>query len=95
MRARWFTEEGKFDHARINTAKDAYDLIVPSKERALELNKAYRVVVEDQDFIFGRDATVTPPLNVFEKIDNSKTLPWPVDIFYTWYIRLDWSKPPA
>jgi hypothetical protein len=59
------------------------------------LNKAYRVIVEDQDFMFGRDATVTPPLNVFEKIDNSKTLPLPADKFYRWDIRLDWSKPPA
>jgi hypothetical protein len=35
-------------------------LLLPSAERARALNKAYRVVVEDQDFIKGRDANLAP-----------------------------------
>ncbi|MCF8479372.1 MAG: hypothetical protein K9H25_02970 [Rhodospirillum sp.] len=35
-------------------------LLMPSAERARALNKAYRVIVEDQDFEKGRDATLAP-----------------------------------
>ena len=48
MYAKWFTD-GKVDAQKIDEAKDVYDLIVPSVQRALELNKAYRVIVADQD----------------------------------------------
>src|SRR5690606_2189777 len=54
MEERWFTE-GRPDPTKLAAAKDVYDLITPSPRRALELNKAYRVIVEDQDFIYGRD----------------------------------------
>jgi len=33
-------------------------LLYPSVERALELNKAYKVIVDEQSFIYGRDAHV-------------------------------------
>lgn len=34
--------------------------LLPSPERAMRLNKAYRTIVEDQDFVQGRDANPTP-----------------------------------
>ncbi len=33
-------------------------LLFPSKERALVLDKGYKVMVEEQRFIYGRDANV-------------------------------------
>ncbi|MFP5414647.1 MAG: hypothetical protein ACLGG1_06510 [Gammaproteobacteria bacterium] len=92
MRSRWFDAEGRVDHARIATA-DVYSLITPSRERALELNKAYRLLVEDQDYIFGRDATVTPPANVYREIDPAVVPTLPAEHAYEWDIRLDWDKP--
>ena len=89
MKARWFTEDGEVDREKVEAA-DVYDLITPSPERALRLNKAYRVIVEEQSFIHGRDATVTPPENVYEEIDPD-TAPLPKEHQYDWDIRLDWS----
>ena len=89
MKARWFTEDGEVKREKVEAA-DVYDLITPSPERALRLNKAYRVIVEEQSFIHGRDATVTPPENVFEAIDPD-TVPLPEEHRYDWDIRLDWS----
>jgi hypothetical protein len=47
---------------------DMAHLLFPSRERALRMNKAYKVIVEQQGFIYGRDATVTPPENVHETV---------------------------
>ena len=68
---RWFdADAGRVDRERVANARDVYELITPSRERALELNKAYRVIVADQDYIYGRDATVAPPVNVYDHVDN-------------------------
>ncbi|WP_209262575.1 hypothetical protein [Thiorhodococcus minor] len=34
--------------------------LLPSPERAMQLNKAYRTIVEDQDFVRGRDVNLRP-----------------------------------
>ena len=91
MEERWF-REGKVDAAKVRAAADVYELITPSPERALLLNKAYRVIVEDQDFIFGRDATASPPKNVYEKVDNAKAPTLPEKLTYAWDIRLKWPE---
>jgi len=92
MQERWFDAEGKVDHDLIAEAKDVYTLITPSRERALELNKAYRVLVEDQDYIYGRDATVTPPANVYREIDPASVPTLSAEQAYRWDIRLDWDQ---
>lgn len=91
MQARWFTKEGKVDIAKVKNAKDVYELIVPSVERAMQLNKAYRTIVDQQDYVFGRDATVVPPHNVYQEVDNETSPTLPADKIYAWDIRLDWS----
>jgi hypothetical protein len=88
--ARFFDADGRADARRIAAASDVYELIAPSRERALLLNKAYRVIVADQDFIHGRDATVKPPANVYERIDNASTPTLPAEHVHVWDIRLDW-----
>lgn len=88
--ARFFHADGSADATRIAAARDVYELVAPSRERALLLNKAYRVIVADQDFIHGRDATVKPPANVYERIDNASTPTLPAQHVHDWDIRLDW-----
>ncbi len=92
MRARWFGKDGTVNTEKVLAARDVYELIMPSRERALLLNKAYRVLVEDQDFVFGRDPTVRPPENVYDKVDNATAPTLPEDAIYKWDIRLDWAR---
>lgn len=89
MLKRWFTAEGEVDYQAVAN-KDVYQLITPSRERALQLNKAYKVIVEDQRFLFGRDATVTPPHKVYDKVDNETSPTLEPEHIYSWDIRLDW-----
>ena len=91
MAARWFKADGSVDPDKISKARDVYDLIIPSPERALALNKAYRTIVEDQDYIFGKDAVVVPPVNVYDKIDNETALTLPEDRTYDYNIILEWG----
>ena len=48
-------------------------LLYPSPKRALELNKAYRVIVDEQSFIYGRDAHVKPIENVHKELDGGQS----------------------
>jgi hypothetical protein len=89
MRRLWFRADGSLDRAAVARAPDVYALIAPSRDRALLLDKAYRVLVAEQSFLFGRDATVTPPQQVYEQVDDS-TPTLPPDRQYAWDIRLDW-----
>lgn len=91
MIARWFNDDGTVNHEAI-AGKDVYQLITPSRERALALNKAYKIIVEQQSFYLGRDASLLPPKNVYEAIDNELTPTLSEDNIYAWDIRLDWSN---
>lgn len=90
MAKRWF-QQGRPNANKLERARDVYELITPSASRALELNKAYRVIVDDQDYLYGRDATAVPPKNVYNRVDNEETPTLPVDRTYLWDIRLDWA----
>jgi hypothetical protein len=66
---KFFDEEGQIKTEELEILHDDMaHLLFPSRERALLLNKAYKVIVEEQGFVFGRDATVTPPENVHESV---------------------------
>lgn len=91
MFERWFKADGTADPEKIAKAKDVYELITPSPERALLLNKSYRTIVEDQDYIFGKDAVAVPPVNVYDKIDNENSPTLPLERTYDYNIVLDWA----
>jgi hypothetical protein len=55
------------------------------------MNKAYRVLVESQDFLHGREGNPKPVINVHREIDESTPV-LPVEKVYKWDMRLDWSK---
>lgn len=92
MKARWFKADGTPDAEKLAMARDVYDLITPSPERALALNKAYRTIVEDQDYIFGKDTVLAPPVNVYDKIDNKTAPTLPKERIYKYNIILDWPQ---
>ncbi|NDR56267.1 hypothetical protein [Aliiruegeria sabulilitoris] len=91
VRERWFKQDGSIDLEAM-AGKSVYELITPSRERALMLNKAYRVLVAEQSFLFGRDATVTPPVNVHARIDEATAPTLPPEHRYSHDIRLNWTE---
>ena len=60
------TETDKFEN-------DITYLLYPSTSRALELNKAYKVIVEEQSFIYGKAGHIKPLENIYEELDEVKT----------------------
>lgn len=91
MLTRWFKKDGRLNEEKVRDAKNLYDLITPSQDRALALDKAYREIVKEQSFLFGRDTSISPATNVIEKV-NMKEAPLLAEHRYEWDIRLDWSK---
>ena len=87
---RWFNADGSVKEQDVRNA-DVYQLITPSRKRALALNKAYRTIVQDQDFYHGRDANITPAVNVYQSIDESSPV-LPEDKIRSYDIRLNWHK---
>ncbi|MAR01734.1 MAG: hypothetical protein CMI00_14500 [Oceanospirillaceae bacterium] len=68
--ARFFDEQGQpREDAFATLQQDISYLLMPSKERALKLNKAYRVIVDEQSFIDGRDPVVTPLSNIYHEVE--------------------------
>ena len=51
---------------------DVSALLYPSRRRALDLDKAYRTIVEDQDYIRGRDAMPAPAENVHRVVEQDE-----------------------
>jgi hypothetical protein len=89
MLDKWFNPDGTVREDAVRAA-DVYTLISPSRERALALNKAYKTIVDDQDFHHGRDANLKPAVNVYREVDeNSPVLPGEKTRAYD--IRLRWD----
>jgi len=70
---RFFNPDGSLKpEMRAALQRNIAVLLNPSRQRALTLNKAYRVIVEAQSFIDGRDATVAPVVNVHDKVKQDQ-----------------------
>ncbi|WP_317932000.1 hypothetical protein [Halioxenophilus sp. WMMB6] len=66
--SRFFTGSGELNAEAIEQLhSDIATLILPSAERAWQLNKAYKVIVDEQSFIYGRDAHIEPLDNVWQE----------------------------
>jgi hypothetical protein len=89
MLTRWFRPDGKVDQSKVLAVDNLYELITPSVERALDLNKAYKTIVEEQSFLFGRDAVLSEAVNVLKRVDDRQT-PLKPKHRYQWDMRLDW-----
>ncbi len=68
---KFFDNEGNLLDSQVQIMREniAY-LLYPSTKRALELNKAYKIIVDEQSFIYGRDAHVKPVDNVEKEIKD-------------------------
>ncbi len=86
-----FYENGELNVTKVESAENIYELITPSRKNALIMNKAYRVLVQSQDFLHGREGNPRPVSNVHRDI-NQDTPVLPVEKVYKWDMRLDWSK---
>jgi hypothetical protein len=63
---RFFDERHKLRSAEVDQLhRDITHLLLPSAERALALDRAYRAVVSEQSFAKGRDAVLAPSENVY------------------------------
>tara|TARA_R110000868_G_scaffold4805_7_gene29827 strand:+ start:1819 stop:3624 length:1806 start_codon:yes stop_codon:yes gene_type:complete len=68
--AKFFDSEGNPVAAEFAKISDDISyLLMPSAERALKLNKAYRVIVKEQSFNLGREAVITPLTNVYDEVE--------------------------
>ncbi len=66
---RFFDERGDLRPAEIEGLHhDIAQLLLPSADRALALDRAYRAIVRAQSFIFGRDAVLAPATNVYADV---------------------------
>ena len=63
-----YFENGRVNKEKVKSADSVYELITPSRNRALALNKAYKRIVEEQSYIFSRDVVLSPARNVIESI---------------------------
>jgi len=98
MLARFFPS-GQLDRAAVLRAapdgdQDLRALILPSRVRAMQLNKAYLTHVHAQDYTEGRDALLTPPEHLYRRIEQQTTQLEQNDrIYQDGRIWLDWSAP--
>ncbi len=77
MRRRFF-RNGALDRTLVRQAAPGGDrdlawLLLPSAERAWNLNRAYLLLVREQSFVRGRDPVLTPVTNVHREIANGET----------------------
>ncbi len=67
---KFFNEDGSLKEIELQKLNDDIThLIFPTQQRALNLNKAYKIIVNEQSFVYGRDATISPVKNVHKKLD--------------------------
>jgi hypothetical protein len=70
---KFFTAQGELKAKMLNRLHaDISTLLYASERRALELDKAYWVIVKDQSFREGRDATTAPVANVHDKLEDGE-----------------------
>lgn len=70
---KFFDENGTLKMEMLHALhKDISLLLLPSKERAIRLNKAYKVIVEEQRYIYGREPHITPMKNVYKRVKEGQ-----------------------
>lgn len=86
-----FYVNGVLDEEKVKNVSSIYELITPTRESAFQMNKSYKVLVESQDFIHGREGNEKVVQNVYTEI-TEETPTLPVEKKYNWDIRLNWSS---
>jgi hypothetical protein len=91
MKRKWFNSDGTINKNKVENVSSIYNLIMPSAERAQKLNKAYKTIVDQQSYIYGRDANIKENTNVLLKIEEDQA-PLKDGHRYQWDMRLNWDK---
>jgi len=74
VQSKFFDDNGSVKQELIEALHDdVTELLFPSKARALDLNKGYKVMVEEQSYIYGRDANIKAMENVYTEIKEGLT----------------------
>lgn len=74
VQSKFFDDNGSVKQELIEALHDdVTDLLFPFKARALDLNKGYKVMVEEQSYIYGRDANVKAMENVYREVSEGLT----------------------
>ncbi|WP_224361740.1 hypothetical protein [Hyalangium versicolor] len=69
--SRFFTPEGALRPEAADALRaDISTLLLPSPKRALQLDKAYRLIVREQSFTRGRDAILEPAAQVHREVPS-------------------------
>ncbi|WP_321275847.1 hypothetical protein [Thiomicrorhabdus indica] len=73
VEAKFFDSSGNLKQEVVNQLhEDISVLLTPSFDRAMELNKAYKVIVDEQSYIYGRDPHVKPLDNVWDVLPEGE-----------------------
>ncbi|HXS18610.1 MAG TPA: hypothetical protein VN764_15540, partial [Polyangiaceae bacterium] len=92
-----FMIDGQLDEQAVRRAapggdKDFAWLVLPSRERALDLNRAYIALAREQSFDRGRDAVLKPARRVLAQVENESTgLEKAGRVYRDGQLRLAWS----
>ena len=92
-----FFPKGRLDVAKVRRAApggpaDIRELLLPSRQRALALDKAYLQIVREQSYVHGRDAVLQPAQNVHDHLDNTDTaLKASAHVYQDGRLWLDWD----
>jgi hypothetical protein len=71
---KFFNIEGRLKKSEVETLhSDIAHLLLPSAERAMMLNKAYKVIVDEQSYVYGRDAHVEPVTTSWDIVPMDET----------------------
>lgn len=93
-----FFPGGKLDEASVRRAAPGGDqdfawLVLPTRERALDLNRAYIALTREQRFERGRDAVLKPAERVLRAVENESTgLEDKGRVYRDGQLRLDWPR---
>jgi hypothetical protein len=69
VKAKFFNADGSPNSAMFDAlANDVNVLLLPTAQRAIALDKAYRLLVKEQSFALGRDAMIEPAANVWKEV---------------------------
>lgn len=91
-----FFRGGELDEAEVRRSavggdRDLRALVAPSRERAVQLIRAYMLLVREQSFERGRDVVLAPPSNVHRRIETESTgLAENHRTYFDAQLRLDW-----
>lgn len=81
------------EQSALGGPNDLTDLVYPSRERALDLNRAYWVLAREQRFERGRDVQLAPAHNVHASIENQATgLVQSKRVYTDGQLRLAWGS---